>query len=338
MATSALLRQEFMAMGELAKARRTLLNTMFANTRLRFGTAARRSNAKSVLSAGKAMASGVKKLSGSPAETAKKAASLPGFKEALDGFIQQCADVDNIQDVIEALGSEVFKELIAEVTPVIGVLWSGKKLADATKAVVADARNLYKHAQYRQGFRTGDPLAAADAIKTIIERDLGMHSVDLARQATVTGAKIAGLFADFGTATTVGIGMANTLASLGLKLFALGLDIKDMRAGNKRLASPDTLDLSVFGECPILGCYLLTCADTSSVVNMFIADIGLPGWMDKVEKLKSQKMEPLLAIATKAIEKSNLQLDGLQANKGTYTKKGFFARIKSQVAKKVLGG
>lgn len=43
----------------------------------------------------------------------------------------------------------------------------------------------------------------------------------------------------------------------------------DMRAGNKRLAAPSTLNLTVFKECPILGCYLLTCADTSAVANMF---------------------------------------------------------------------
>ncbi len=329
-------RAEFTALGEIAKARRTLLVNIFAGTQLKFGNAARASNAKSILSAGKSIASDVKTLVKGGADTAKTV-SVPGFKAAVEGFIQQCADVENIQEVIEALGTEVFKQLVAEVTPIIGVLWSAKKLAEATKAVVEDARNLYKHGEYRQGFRPGDPLAAADAIKLIIKRDLGMHSVDLARQATATGAKIAGLFADMGTATNAAIGVANTLATLGLKLFALGIDIKDMRAGNKRLAKPDTLDASIFAECPILGCYLLTCADTSSVANLFVADIGLPGWMDKVEKLKAEKMEPLLKIAAEAIEKSNLQLDGLQSNKGTYQKKGFFARIKSQAVKKLFG-
>ncbi|MDE2368872.1 MAG: hypothetical protein KGN16_07850 [Burkholderiales bacterium] len=336
MPSKSLSREEFVALGELAKARRMLLVNMFSGTQLKFGNAARASTAKDLLSSGKSIASDVKSLVKGGAE-ASKALSVPGFKAAVEGFVRECADVDNIHDVIEALGGEVFKQLIAEVTPVIGVLWSAKKLAEATKVVVEDARNLYKHGEYRKGFRPGDPLAAADAIKIIIERDIGMHSVDLARQATVTGAKIAGLFADFGTATTAGIGLGNTLATLGLKLFALGLDIKDMRAGNRLLAHPDALDATVFAACPILGCYLLTCADTSSVANLFVADIGLPGWMDKVEKLKAEKMDPLLKIAAKAIDRSHLQLDGLQSNKGTYQKKGFFARVKARAVKKVFG-
>ena len=336
MAAAPLSIAEFKALGELAKARRTLLVNMFAGTRLRLGNAAMASNAKSIASAGMSLKSGITTLVKGGAD-ATKTATAPGFKVAVEEFVRQCADVDNIHEVMEALGGEVFKELIKEITPILGVLWSAKKLAQATQIVVEDARNLYKHGDYRQGFRPGDPLAAADAIKTIIERDIGVHSVDLARQAAVTGAKIAGLFADMGTATTAGIGIANTLATLGLKLFALGLDIKDMRAGNRRLAQPEGLDATVFAECPILGCYLLTCADTSSVANLFVADIGLPGWMDKVEKLKSEKMDPLLKIAAKAIDKSNLQLDGLQSNKGTHQKKGFFARIKAQVAKKILG-
>jgi hypothetical protein len=167
----------------------------------------------------------------------------------------------------------------------------------------------------------------------IIQRDLAKHSVNLARQATATGAKIAGACVDLGTGTNAALGTANALAGLGLKLFSLGVDIKDLRAGNKRLERPDTIDHTIFGECPILGCYLITCADTSSVANLFIGDIGLPGWMDKVEKMKKDKMDPLLKVASKAIDKSNLQLDGLQSNKGTFVKKGFFAKIKAGAVK-----
>jgi hypothetical protein len=334
MATKPLSMAEFKALGELAKARQTLLVNMFAGTRLKFGMLSSASAGKDILSSAKSVASNARKAAGKGKEAAK---SLPGLKEVVQNFIAECADVSGIQDVIEAIGGEVVQELVAEVTPFLGVVYSAGKLAKAAKTVVEDGANLYRHKDWRKGFRPGDPLAAADAIKTIIERELTKHSVELGRQALATGAKLAGLFADLGTGTTAAVGVANALAGLGLKLYALGLDIKDMRAGNAVLEKPSTLSAAVFADCPILGCYLLTCADTSSVANLFVADIGLPGWMDKVEKLKKDKMEPLLKIASKAIDESYLVLDGLQANKGTYVKQGFFASVKSRAVKFVFG-
>ncbi len=334
MPSTPLSRAEFIAMGELAKARRQLVVNMFGGTRLKFGTASALSTGKSLLSSGKKLKSGVGKLA-KGGSTATKVASVPGMKEAFENFMVECADVENIHDVIEAIGGEVLHELVSEVTPYLGVVTSTVKLAKAGKAVAQDGYNLYKSDEYKNGFRMGDPSAAAEAIQAIIKRDLAQHSVKLGQQTAATGAKIGGLFADFGTATTAAIGVANTLASLGLQLFSLGLDIKDMRAGNKRLAAPNTLDLTVFNECPILGCYLLTCADTSAVANMFVADIGLPGWMDKVELMKKKQMDPLLKIANKNITSSRLQLEGLSSNKGTHAKKGFFAGIKSKAMKQI---
>ncbi|MBP1475130.1 hypothetical protein J7I44_12525 [Frateuria sp. MAH-13] len=334
MPTATLSVEEFRALGELAKARRQLLVNMFAGTQLKFGMTSRLSSAKQLLASGKKVVSSTEKLV-KGGKTAGKLASLPGMREAVSDFIVECADVSGIEDVIEAVSGEVLSELVAEITPFLGVVTSGVKLVKAGKAVAQDGYNLYKSGDYKQGFRSGDPYAAAEAIQIIIKRDLARHSVKLGQQSVATGAKIAGLFADFGTATTAGIGAANALASLGLQLFSLGLDIKDMRAGNKRLATPNTLDLTVFNECPVLGCYLLTCADTSSVANMFVADIGLPGWMDRVEQMKKKQMDPMLKIATKNIQGSRLQLEGLSSNKGTHSKKGFFAGVKSKALKQV---
>lgn len=327
---------DFAALGELSKARRMLVVNMFNGTRLKFGNAAVASNAAKLLSSGKSLASSGKKIANG-GSSASKALSVPGIKEAAEAFIEDCADIDNIEDVVAAIGGEAFSDLLAEVTPVLGIIYSAGKLAMAAKKVVEDGHHLYKHAEYREGFRPGDPSAAADAVKVIIKRDLAKHSVDLGRQALATGTKIAGACGDLGTGTNAVIGTANALAGLGLRLFALGIDIKDMRAGNKRLDKPDSIDHTVFAECPILGCYLLTCADTSSVANLFIADIGLPGWMDKVEKMKKEKMDPLLKIASKAIDSSPLQLDGLRSNKGTFVNKGFFARVKAKAVKEVMG-
>lgn len=331
---NALSREEFIALGEIAKARRKLLLSMFAGTTLKFGKSDAVSTGKSLLSGGNKVKSCVSKLVSSGSKVIK-AASVPGVEDAARDFIVQCADVDNIHQIVEVITSESLQHLVAEVTPFVGVVTSSVKLAKAGKAVAEDGYHLYKSGEYKKGFLRGDPVAAAEAVKTIIQRDLAKHSIQLAQHATATGAKIAGLFADLGTATTAGIGLANAVASLGLELYGLGVDIKDMRAGNKRLARPDDLDLTVFEDCPILGCYLLTCADTSSVANFFVADIGLPGWMDKVEHLKKKQMDPLLKLAAKDIQASRLQLEGLSSDKGTHMEKSFFSKIKSKAVKAI---
>ena len=330
MATKPLTREDFIGFAEIAKARRRNLVQMFNGTQLKFGRKDAASITKDLLSEGKEIKSNL----GQIYKTASKPiVTSPIFKTQIEDFMKTCADVADVGEIAAAIGGEAMANLVAEATPILGVITSGAKLISAGKTVAEDGYNLYKCGDYEKGFLRGDPVAAVNGVRSIIKRDLGRHSVELGQQATATGAKIAGLFADLGTATTAGIGLANAIATLGLNLFYLGLDIKDMRAGNKRLEQPQSLDLTVFEDCPILGCYLLTCSDTSNVANFFIADIGLPGWMDKVENLKKHQMDPLLKIATKAIDASHLQLEGLATNKGTHMEKGFFGRLKSKAVK-----
>jgi hypothetical protein len=322
----------------LNEANRTVLARTFQGTKLQFGSVSKASTIKSLMTSAKKVRSSGSKLTGgtktvSSGGGGSSVLQLPGIEKAVKEFIVQCADLDGIHEVIEALTSQVLQDIVAEIVPVLGILVSGGKLVKAAKAVAEDGYNLYHFNDYASGIRSGDPLAAAGAVKTLIQRDLGKHSVQLAQQSVATGAKIAGLLADMGTATTVGIGLANALASLGLELFALGMAIKEMRAGNKRLATPETLDLTVFDECPILGCYLITCADTSAVANFFVNDIGQPGWMTKVEELKKTKMDPLIKIAKKSIGASKIQLTGLSQNKGTFPDPGFYASFRSKANK-----
>lgn len=330
----ALSREEFQALAELAKARRMAMQNMFNGTKLVFGTADKLKAGKKITKSGKKVKKNVETLAkGGPAESTRFVPAQ--LRQQCEEFITTCADVDGIEDVVAAITSEALNELIGEITPFIGIARGGLKTVKAAKAVAQDGKALYKSGNYKQGFRVGDPQAAADAVIAIIKRDLAKDSINLARHSAATGTKIAGLFADLGTATTAAVGTANAVAALGLELFQLGIDIKEMRAGNKRLQSPATLNLEVFSECPILGCYMLTCADTSTVANFFIADIGLPGWMDKVEQMKKKQMDPMIKLAMKDIKKSRLQLEGLASDKGTHSKKGFFAEKKSKALKHI---
>ncbi len=319
----------------LATARLQALNAMFTGTRLKFGAKSAISAAAGMANSGRVIASNARKLAKGGGSAAGAATNSSNTISMVNDFISGCADVPGLHAVAEAIGTEAMENLVAEVVPFVSIVNSARKLATATAHVVDDAHSLYKSAEWTEGALPGDPVAACEAVKGLIKRDLGKHSVQMAQQAAATGGKLAGILGDGGTGTTVAIGLANAAASLGLQLFYLGLDIKDMRAGNARLAKPGGLDSTVFNECPILGCYLLTCTDTSNIVNLLVEDIGSPGWMNRVEVMKRTQLDPLLKIATKNIMSSRLQLDGLSANKGTFAQPSFFASIKSRALSKL---
>ena len=328
-----LTRDEFTAMRTIAKARDNNLANMFAGTKLTFAKFAREKSVKGALSDANDVRSNVTTMVNGIKTGSKVAASMPSMgaiKTHAMEFIQISMNLHDISDVVEALSSTVLHELISEITPLIGVFTSSYKSVQSWRAVVTNARDLYKSDYYLQGVLPGDPQAAAEAVVVIIKRFLAANTADAVRNTASASTKIAGLFADMGTATTAAIGAASALAKLIQELYILGRDYTEMKAGNKRLLDPGTLDMSVFKDCPLLGCYLISCSDTSMIANFFVADMGLPGWMDKVEKMKKTQLDPLIKNANKAIVSGHLTLDGLKANKGTFKEKTLFANMKEQ--------
>ena len=172
-------REEFLALGEIAKERRRVMVNMFSGTQLKFGRKSSAEVGKNLVSSGKKLHGDISKLARGTKEAAKSAPSIPGMQAAFHDFMAQCANVSGIEDIVAAIGSEAVKNLVAEVTPVLGVLTSGAKLVKAGKTVAEDSYNLYKSSDYKQGFLRGDPYAAAEAIQIIIKRDLARHSARL---------------------------------------------------------------------------------------------------------------------------------------------------------------
>jgi hypothetical protein len=328
-----LTRDEFAAMRTIAKARDSNLANMFAGTKLVFAASARLNSVKGVLSDAKSVQSNVSSLVSGIKTGSKVAADLPSassLKTHAMELVQTSMNLHDIGDVVEAVTGPVLHQLIAEITQLLGVLTSSYKSVQSWRAVVANARDVYKSDYYLEGTLPGDPQAAAEAVVVIIKRFLAANTADAVRNTAAASTKIAGLFADMGTATTAAIGTASALSKLIQELYILGRDYTEMKAGNKRLIDPGTLDMSVFTDCPILGCYLISCSDTSMVANFFVADMGLPGWMDKVEKMKKTQLDPLIKNANNAIVSSHLTLDGLKSNKGTFKEKTMFAQMKEQ--------
>jgi hypothetical protein len=325
---------ELQALGAIAKARRDNLRILFEGAQLSLNKWAREKTVKESLSDGHKIYKGISSMIKGIQTGSKSVAAIHDAVEipaTTHEFLQICMDLDDINEVTAALTVELAQQLIHEVTPFIGVLTSGYKSVKYWRAVVKGARELYKSDYYLEGVLPGDPLAAAEAVKVVIERYIAANTIEASRNTAAAATKIAGLFADLGTATTAAVGAASALAKLILTLYELGRDWKEMNAGNKLLQDPAAIDLNVFKICPLLGCYVIACSDTSNVANFFVSEIGLPGWMDKVERLKKQQLDPLIKISNRAIVNSRLHLEGLKSTKGTIKEKGFSDKIKANV-------
>ncbi len=334
MATLALSRDEFTALGAIAQARKNNLNNLFEGTNLTFAKYCREKMLKNAVSQAADLGSATKDLVTAIQTGGTTAAALSTVGDIRTNsleFIRLASNLSDNSEVLQALGAEVIPSLISEITPFIGVLTSSYQSVKSWRAVVANARDLYKADYYLEGVLPGDPSAAAEAVILVIKRFLAANTADATRNTASAAAKIAGLFADLGTATTAAIGMTSALAKLIQELAILGRDYMEMKAGNAILKNPATLDMNVFKVCPTLGCYLIACSDTSMVLNCFVADIGLPGWMTKVETMKKLQLDPLIKNATKAIVTSHLSLEGLKATKGAVAEQGVLERIKQGI-------
>jgi hypothetical protein len=334
MSTTTLSKGEFLAMGAIARGRQDNLKNLFEGTELTFAKYSKQKAIKNVLSDAASLGSQTKKLVQGVQSGSTTASALSQAGDIHSNgveFIQIASGIHDYSDVVSAVGSEVLHSLVSEMTPFLGVITSSLKAASSWRAVVGNARDLYKSNYYLEGVLPGDPSAAAEAVVETIKRFLAANTVDAVANTASAATKIAGLFADFGTATTAAVGAARAAAKLIQELAILGRDYHDMKAGNELLKDPTRLDLNVFKVCPVLGCYLISCSDSSMVLNFFVADIGLPGWMTKVEAMKKTQLDPLIKNATKAIVSSHLTLEGLKSTKGTVAPKGTLALLKDNI-------
>ena len=100
------------------------------------------------------------------------------------------------------------------------------------------------------------------------------------------------------------------------------------------------LSPEIFEKCPILGCYFITCSNTSDIVNFLTENVGAVGWKLDIEVMKRQHIDPMIDYARHAMENSRLEVSGMGMFKGvvSQTKGGLFiGRWKTQVINGVKG-
>lgn len=297
---------EFTALAAIANARRDNLQTMFTGARVVYGALSKAQAAHGLRKHGKAV--------NKHASTLKTAAFGSGAGGPIDqarAMIAEAVGVD-MPDLIAIITSQAVEELVKEMTPYVGLFTSSAKAAMAWKEIYEQARADLGWDAYTTMILPGDPLAACEAVRVILRRNLARSTAQASIHTTAVATKVAGMAGDMGTGlTTTVIGLASGLASLAVELTQLGIDIREMRAGNKVLVNPGTIDKSVFTVCPLIGSYLVTRSTSSMLLNFFVADIGLPGWMDRIEEFKKKGLDPIIETAADQITRSRLKIEGV---------------------------
>ena len=277
------------AIATIDVARREALQRIFAGTHL--GTSKFR-----VAKIVSGIAKEVKAVKTSAKKQNKYATSSEGamlilakIKPSIHADIMNLFDGASMPEIIAFLGPEIVDGVtnaLAEATPFLGIAKTGVSVVSGLIRVAADVTSMKAVAMTKDAFAPGDAQAAVAGLERLIEREIKFNSVALARDTISMGAKAAGAAMDFGTASTVAIGLVNGVVALIENLAAASIDFRERNAANAMLRGTPTL--TVFSVCPITACYFITCASTSDILNIAPSRIGTAGFQSEVEALRKR--------------------------------------------------
>lgn len=236
---------------------------------------------------------------------AKAAASSGETKLGVDSMIADMFDVQTA-DALRGYLMDIFGEdLLVGLVPVVGHFASGGKVMMAWGKT---AKSKYDQVQmvklHGPSILPGDPYAAFQALDRMLQRNTTSMAVQASIQTTDFAARNLLALADGGAASGPVMGAATALSKFAHRLFLLGREYQETKAANKLLANPQNLGFRLFETAPILGCYMLASSTLSDILNMSAYQFAQPGWMDDVEKVRDQHIEPVRKAAFKFIQGS----------------------------------
>ncbi|MBI5385825.1 MAG: hypothetical protein HZA90_14200 [Verrucomicrobia bacterium] len=234
-------------------------------------------------------------------------------RNAITSMIGDMFDNQTVQQILPDLTTSFGGDVIASVVPVLSQLTSGAKVLIAWGKVAKAKYNQYSNSSHAYAFQAGDPAAAFTALDRMLGRDVTASAVKASISTADFTAKALLTLADGGTISGPVVGAATALANLTHKIFLFGREYQETKAANKILADPSKLDFHLFEAKPLLGCYMICCSTLSDLINMSVYEFGRPGWMDEVESLKRNHIDPVRQKADAFIRNSPYTVNGLDS-------------------------
>ncbi len=227
-----------------------------------------------------------------------------------------------------ALLAEIIPNFILEFTssiaPYVSLAPNTFKAIKNGYGAIKEQYKLSHFDEHMPSLAAGDPVAAAKALRLLIERKRDNQSQLSAIYTADVTVKLSSIALD---SLSLGIpsvsavitplqGMLTATSVLTLQIYTLAREVQEMRKANAILNTGAKITSEIFDVCPIAGCYFIACSNTSSVINFLIEDIGAPAWQRDVESLKKNHVDPLIEDARSLIADSRLQVEGLEMSKG----------------------
>ena len=234
----------------------------------------------------------------------------------------------NANAALSLLGTSM-GSLIADALPVISLVKSGVQMLyywGRTAQALWYECETQVHSSFLS--QAEDIAGALKALEVMLDRNTSQFRDTALIQSADFAARGAAHFVDAGTASSSAIGAVSNLAKLVQQLYLFARELVATRRANMLLSSPDNFGLQLFEAYPLLGCYMLCCSDTSELVSLVRTanlkpytsfqgigwrniQFGEVGWMDRVEFMKREHINPVLERAVSFINGSPFYLNGM---------------------------
>ena len=248
--------------------------------------------------------------------SAVKQAASAGADSGLMGQVKGAAT----KLAIEAFGPK----FVATAAPVIGLIPSAYSALTANASAIQGITKSVYASRYVEVVKVGAPRGAADAVNLILTRKaayLSTHAVtaNLNLGASIATVATTGAFAVGEMAIKIATAVVDLIAEISMVCIELyehvvgerlleAMDVPNEALADQKLF--DTLFLSIYNGCPLLGAYMLSAApyfNTSDFVTL-TSSPGQLASVDEIGRIAIENVNPLRLYGSQIIKDSKLKL------------------------------
>jgi hypothetical protein len=227
--------------------------------------------------------------------------ALQGIAELVQTCGLEAATGDSV-----ALASDVLGCL-----PILGAVVNlGSGAINAVKAATRHMK-VRKINELSVHITPGNPTAAIEAVKRLMERKRTEFALTAALDSSAGAVQLTGMFVDLGAVTGPTVGVTKSVMSLAHSIFLTIRNYSEFSAANQILLSGGPYNAELIAKAPILGAYLITEAEHSTLLAMLSAGQLPSNWMDLVHD-RRKDLDTLIRLANECQREAPFVLRGYQ--------------------------